>query len=65
MELLKKERSEMQAACERLIQTLHEIGYIDEWCRRELIMQVIAGDKTAYGKLKDLLIAVAVDIGKQ
>lgn len=64
MELLKKERLEIQAACLRLACVLHEIGYINERDRRELVLRITAGDKTAYSELKALLVEIAEEVGK-
>lgn len=65
MKLLKKDRSELQAASIRLATALCEAGYISDMDSRWIIHRVNAGDKRAYKDLKWLLIAIAEEIGKE
>ena len=65
MELLKKDRSELQAASIRLATALCEAGYISDMDSKWIIHRVTVGDRTAYSDLKELLIAIAEEIGME
>lgn len=64
MELLKKDRSELQAASIRLATALCEAGYISDMDSKWIIHRVTAGDKAAYSDLKELLMLMANEIGR-
>lgn len=64
MELLKRDRVDIQAASQRLVGALHEFGYITEMDKYELLYRIRTGDATAYGDLKRLLVEMAKEIGR-
>lgn len=64
MELLKNDRSEIQAASIRLVNALFEAGYISLRDRADISHRIYAGDKTAYSELKDVLVLMANEIGR-
>lgn len=64
MELIKKDRVELQMASRRLTNALCDTGYITQRDRDELLYRVAAGDMTAYKDLKGLLVEIADQFGR-
>lgn len=64
MELVKNDRSELEAASIRLAVALYDAGYITERDSQSIIHRVTVGDKTAYRDLKDVLVLMADEVGR-
>lgn len=64
MELIKKDRVELQMASRRLTNALYSTGYITQRDRDELLYRVAVGDMTAYKDLKGLLVEIADQLGR-
>ena len=64
-EKMRKRKVDLQKASLNSIKFLFDTGCIGWHKRQDLICKVEAGDKTGYKELKEILIKVANEIGKE
>ena len=62
MQLLEIEKGKLQEASKRLVCALWKSGYISENNKQWLIYRVKMGDRTVYGEIRELLLAMAEEL---